>query len=167
MGFGLEIKRLREDANISAQKLADKVGIDAARLRKWEEKDMSPREEDTAIIEAFFKMSLDELSKQKSIKKFLIVPIETGGLNGSGGADGQHEVKKITVDADLEQELGRINERLLRAEATLEVYESAIAEVLSDPKKKGDFSQKIDALRDAVSKAVNRRFDELKRKQRP
>ena len=39
MGFGIEIKRLREDGGFSAQKLADAIGIDAERLRKWEQKD--------------------------------------------------------------------------------------------------------------------------------
>jgi len=62
----------------------------------------------------------------------------------------------------LEGILGNYQERLLRTEATLEVFESAIAELLS--KNSGDFKKKMDELRELVNKAVNRRFDEFGRK---
>lgn len=77
MGFGKEIKRLREDAKISVQKLSDMIGLDsggADRWRLWERKDFSPKDEDTRLIEAFFKMSIKEIEKLQSIKKFLNVP---------------------------------------------------------------------------------------------
>src|SRR5690606_18844124 len=77
MGFGKEIKRLREEANISVQKLAEKIGVDAERWRKWEAKDLTPRLEDTAAIEAFFGMDLNAITGLESIKKFLIVPRES------------------------------------------------------------------------------------------
>ncbi|HYD90250.1 MAG TPA: helix-turn-helix transcriptional regulator [Flavobacterium sp.] len=77
MGFGLDIKRLREEVPISAQRLADKIGIDADRLRKWEQKDLTPRLEDVQKIESFFGMELSALQKLKSIKNFLKVPHET------------------------------------------------------------------------------------------
>lgn len=74
MAFGADIKRLREESRISAQKLADLIGIDAERLRKWEQKDLSPRDQDTKKIEKFFGISLEEIGKLHSIKKFLKVP---------------------------------------------------------------------------------------------
>jgi len=40
MGFGNNLKRLREEAGLSVQKIADKIGVDAGRWRKWEEKDL-------------------------------------------------------------------------------------------------------------------------------
>ncbi|HEY4287300.1 MAG TPA: hypothetical protein VGN00_09405 [Puia sp.] len=58
--------------------------------------------------------------------------------------------------------LGVNEERLLRLEATLEVYESAIAGLLSRAPE--DFPKKVGELREEVSKVVNRRFDELERK---
>ncbi|WP_315821448.1 helix-turn-helix transcriptional regulator [Paraflavitalea speifideaquila] len=61
MAFGKEIKRLRDGINLSAQKLADLIGIDAERLRKWEQKDLNPREEDVLKIESYFGLRLEEI----------------------------------------------------------------------------------------------------------
>lgn len=74
MGVGKELKRLREEVPISAEKISTRIGVKADRWRKWEELDQKPRTEDTILIEKFFKMTIPELIKQKSIKKFLIVP---------------------------------------------------------------------------------------------
>lgn len=74
MPFGATIKRLREPTGMSVQKLADRIGVDAARMRKWEEKDLTPRHEDQLIIEEFFGISLEEIGRLESIKKFLTVP---------------------------------------------------------------------------------------------
>ena len=74
MAFGKDIKKLREEAPISVQKLADLIGVDADRWRKWEQKDLDPRLEDTQLIEAFFGMTLNQIRKLTSIKKFLKVP---------------------------------------------------------------------------------------------
>jgi phage repressor protein C with HTH and peptisase S24 domain len=63
MGFGIEIKRLREDGGYSAQKLADAIGIDAERLRKWEQKDFEPRDDDRTKIEEYFGISLEQIEK--------------------------------------------------------------------------------------------------------
>lgn len=76
MSFGSEIKRLRQDARISVQKIADLIGVDAERWRKWEDKNLTPRMEDTAIIENFFGMPLNKIGKLLSIKEFLNVPRE-------------------------------------------------------------------------------------------
>lgn len=73
MAFGKEIKRLREQENISVSKLASIIGVSADRLRKWEEKDFDPREEDTLVIEHFFRMPISYVMKLDSIKSFLIV----------------------------------------------------------------------------------------------
>jgi len=84
MAFGSELKRLRENAKISVQKIADKIDVDADRWRKWEEKDLTPRIEDATKIENFFGMPLEDIMKLKSIKKFLIVPHENLELEDSG-----------------------------------------------------------------------------------
>lgn len=148
MAFGKEIKRLREDAQISAEKLASKIGIDSARLRKWEQKDLTPRFDDIKRIEIFFKKPVEDIMKLKTIKEFLNVPRESLELTS--------EVGKI---------IGKHEERLLRIEACMEVYESAIAGLLSE--KRTDFTKKVGELREAVRVAVNRRFDELDRRSKP
>lgn len=65
---------MREDVPISAQKLADLIGINANRLRKWEEKDMNPRTEDVNLIEEFFGLEMKKILELTSIKKFVKVP---------------------------------------------------------------------------------------------
>lgn len=74
MGFGKHIKALREKQNISAQKVAEWMGVDAARLRKWEEKDLNPREADTAKIESAFGCTIDKILELDRIPLFQYVP---------------------------------------------------------------------------------------------
>lgn len=63
MAFGKEIKRLRNAVKVSAQTLADAIGIDAEKLRKWEQRDSDPSHEDRVLIEKFFRTNLDNLIK--------------------------------------------------------------------------------------------------------
>lgn len=74
MAFGMAIKKLREDARISVEKLAGRIGVSADRWRKWEEKDFDPRDEDQALIESFFGLSLKHIERLSSIKDFLKGP---------------------------------------------------------------------------------------------
>lgn len=73
----------------------------------------------------------------------------------------EHEVHSRTED--LGELLSKSEERILRLEAYIEVYESALAELMSESKE--DFTKKVGELRQRVKLAVNRRFDELGRKQ--
>lgn len=78
MAFGKEIKRLRDSSNISAQAFADAIGISAERLRKWEQRDLNPRHEDTELIEGYFGMTLQEISRLKRLPSMVQkVPHET------------------------------------------------------------------------------------------
>ena len=74
MAFGNTIKRLREDAHISVQKLSDLIGVNADRMRKWEQNDSIPRINDVSKIESFFGMDLSEIEKLESINNFLTFP---------------------------------------------------------------------------------------------
>lgn len=73
----------------------------------------------------------------------------------------EQEVRSRNVD--LEELLSKSEERILRLEACIEVYESAIAGLMS--KSSEDFMKKVGELREQVKMAVNRRFDEPGRKQ--
>lgn len=75
VAFGKEIKRLREQSNYSAKKMADLMNVDVERLRKWEQRDQDPRDEDTEKIEAFFQMPINEAMKLKSLPKVQKVPL--------------------------------------------------------------------------------------------
>ena len=74
-----------------------------------------------------------------------------------------YEQKVNSSQIDLEELLSKTQERLLRVEAYIEVYESALAGLMSESSE--DFMKKVGELREQVIKAVNRRFDELERKQ--
>lgn len=91
MGFGFSIKKLREEAGISVEKLTQRIGVKADRWRKWEEKDLNPRDEDQRKIEDFFKLSLQNIAGLTSISKFLNVPTP-GHREGPDGA--------VQVDGD-------------------------------------------------------------------
>lgn len=59
---GEELKRIRlANNNMSAQKLADYLGVSADRLRKWEDLGLRPNDEDSKKIEDYFEIPLDEL----------------------------------------------------------------------------------------------------------
>lgn len=74
----------------------------------------------------------------------------------------QNVSESIAVSGELNKIVGEMQERLLRAEAHIEVYESAIAGLQSDGK---DYSKRVSDLREQVRSAVNRRLDELRKKQ--
>lgn len=65
-------------------------------------------------------------------------------------------------EVDLEKEIGLLNEKLLRVDAHLEVFKSAIAGLMTKDNK--EFAAKFEALQELVEKAINRRFDELERR---
>lgn len=75
----------------------------------------------------------------------------------------ENKYKVVLISSTQQDFMGNIEERLLRAEAHLEVYESAIAGLLanSKTKDKAEFMEKVGALRTRVSEVVNRRKGEL------
>ncbi len=48
------------------------IGLDLGRYKSWEQKDTNPKYEDRVLIEAFFGMPLDEITKLDRIPKELI-----------------------------------------------------------------------------------------------
>lgn len=62
MAAGKEIKRLR--GNVSAAKAANLIGVDPERLRKWEERNVDPKDVgDISAVEAYFGCTLKELEQ--------------------------------------------------------------------------------------------------------
>lgn len=146
MAFGKEIKRLRDDMNLSAQKLADLIGIKADRLRKWEELDLNPRDEDVEKIESFFKMSINEIVKLTSIKKFI-------------RAD-----HPIQIEKELNSLLSHHEERLIRIEAALQVLGEKFAEIKYDSTG-ATISETLSELENSIKARYRMRVDELRSKQ--
>lgn len=68
MGFGKEIKRLREEANTTAQQIVNAIELESLnRYKSWEQGDFTPKFEDRQLIESFFKMTLEEISQLKTL----------------------------------------------------------------------------------------------------
>jgi len=66
MAAGKEIKRLRESGikKISAETLAGYMNVDAAKLRKWEQRDADPKDSgDKKNVETYFGCTLIGLEK--------------------------------------------------------------------------------------------------------
>lgn len=99
MAFGKEIKRLRDSINLSAQKLADLIGIDAERLRKWEQKDLNPREEDVARIETYFGLPLEGIMNLENLRAAQMVP----RLNTDAVAKAVHRIIEARESKGLTQ----------------------------------------------------------------
>lgn len=67
MAAGQEIKRLR--GSISAERAAKLIGVDSARLRKWEQRDVDPKDSgDINSIESYFGCKLSDLKNLDSFK---------------------------------------------------------------------------------------------------
>ena len=154
MAFGAEIKRLREDARISVKKLADKIGVNADRWRKWEEKDLTPRIEDAEIIEGFFGMDLSKIVKLPSIKEFLIVPRE------------KNQVPNIEPgQLDLIKEVIQIKERQLAIQAALAVVISELTPLIVKSTGRSHANVFSQMKKDIELETLNLRVSENKKKQ--
>jgi hypothetical protein len=67
MAAGKEIKRLR--GSISAQQAANFIGVDVARLRKWEQRDADPKDSgDINKVETYFGCKLKDLKNLDSFQ---------------------------------------------------------------------------------------------------
>ena len=162
MAFGAEIKRLREDARISVQKIADKIGVDAGRWRKWEEKDLTPREEDVLKIESFFGMDIGKIIALKSIKKFLNVQ---NGHNNLDGDSSSGLPTSILITKDLGKTIGNIEEKLLRLEATVTILSITLAETIAKITGKTIAGISVEISK-AIDEEADRLYGELHKKSR-
>lgn len=170
MAFGKEIKRLREDVPISVEKITDKIGVDAERWRKWEQKDSTPRTEDVQKIESFFGLTLAQIMKLTSIKKFLNVPrgskaVNENDLNIVRGVD-YHEKYIRSLEADKERLLKMVEfslsdlgdgQRLLHAQVM------AIQQWDAQEAAKGDV-KKEDELKHQINKRVASNYQAFHKK---
>lgn len=165
MAFGTEIKRLREDANISVKKIADKIGVNPDRWRKWEEKDLTPRLEDAQLIESFFGMEISKVGNLQSIKKFLIVP-RGSSKNESTVQEPEPEFKKVSSLSDIPNShlldviaaLVRQNEKVLDTNRMLAEKVTQIP-VSSDIETQKSVDAMLQGLREFVLKvAVGTRY---------
>lgn len=115
--------------------IAEKTGYSKGNVSSYLSKKSPPSEN---FINAFY-------------NSFKVVPRETSESRAA-----------IQVPGDMEKILRDYEERLLRTEAHLEVYESVIATLWSE--SKNDFTKKLGELRELVQAAAKRRLAELREK---
>ena len=70
MDIGQQLKRIRLVNGLSAQRMSDYIGVNVARLRKWESAGVSPKEDDRQLIADYFKLNIDDLEDLIKIEKF-------------------------------------------------------------------------------------------------
>lgn len=59
--FGVTIKRLRKNKNITMQQLAEEVGVSKSAVSMWENRGVIPREDVLRKISSIYKISIDAL----------------------------------------------------------------------------------------------------------
>jgi transcriptional regulator with XRE-family HTH domain len=79
MGFGKQIKRLRLKSKVSAQMLADRLGVKAEKFRKWEQFDREPAALDALKIEEAFGLTMAEIMKLIDLPRGIIMPSSMPG----------------------------------------------------------------------------------------
>ena len=111
MAAGQEIKRLR--GSISVEKVANLIGVNAGRLRKWEQRDADPKDSgDIAKIEAYFGVPIKELPNLDNFQ-FLELP-------------------KTKNPGQKDQDLETVNEFLLKKVSELEAKVSGQDQILKE-----------------------------------
>lgn len=99
MAFGKEIKRLREASNISAAKLASYIGVPVDRLYKWEQKDLTPKDDDQEKIEQAFNMEMNKIVSMEKLPKFQNFPIINKKIPNIYETVGDMETRLIKLEA--------------------------------------------------------------------
>lgn len=144
-GVATRIKEIQDKLKINSRNFAISIGMDPSQLSKIEKGALGISTQYASKINETYGVNVSWIltgKGEKGIwKKFPEQPIE---------------VFEEKVNAS-----GNIEERLLRIEAHLEVFENAIAGLLSDSKK-ADFFKTVAELRETVQAVVNRRLGELK-----
>ena len=59
--FGERLRELRKEENISARKLAEKIGVSDASIIRWENDEINPNIEYLRALATYFKVSADYL----------------------------------------------------------------------------------------------------------
>lgn len=94
MAAGKEIKRLR--GNVSAAKAANLMGVDPERLRKWEERNVDPKDVgDINAVESFFGCTLKDL---ETLDNFQFSPKEKVPVKAPQDEDLKKAILNLSQD---------------------------------------------------------------------
>jgi len=154
MAFGSDLKKLR--GKISAQKVADLIGVGVDRLRKWEERDIDPSDTgDIAAVERYFGCKLVEIGK---LQKFDFVENGNRGTSTNQDDTATNDDYRIKYIRSLEEQnrslkdqisslTGQLRHLMLIVAAKQETNQNALVDILV--KLKIESAQKVE---DRISK---------------
>jgi len=140
------IKEVQEYYNLNSRNFAIEIGMDPSQMSKIEKGRLGLSAKSAMAINERFGVNVNWILTGK----------------GDKGIWNNIPHESIPITAEKNELLGETEERLLRIEAHLEVYENAIAGLLSESNK--DFMEIVGKLRTEVQAAVKRRLDALKKK---
>ena len=147
MHLSQNLKLIRLSSNKTQTEFGELFGATKAMIVSYEKGKANPDDLFIKKVAAYAKVSERQLKNDDLSEKLLNVEIVEDEVSQKKG---------------LNQLMGEHEERLLRIEAHLEVFQDAIAGLQAE--NKNDFVKKVGALRQEVQAAVNRRFDELQKK---
>lgn len=143
------VNEIQKHFNLNSRKFATEIGMDTSQLSKIEAGILGLSTKYALTINEIFGVNVNWILTGK-------------GDKGVWNRIPHHESMVHEDSVPYGKLIGVQEERLLRIEAHLAVYENAIAGLLSE--SKNDFVKKVGELRAEVQSEVNRRFDELKKK---
>jgi transcriptional regulator with XRE-family HTH domain len=148
-GVAERIKEVQTKLDINSRNFAITIGMDPSQLSKIEKGALGISTSYASKINELFGVSVSWLLTGKGDKGVW------NKIPSHGSMVHENSVPYGKI-------VGEQEERLLRIEAHLAVFENAIAGLLSE--SKNDFVKKVGELRTEVQSEVNRRFDELNKK---
>jgi hypothetical protein len=147
-GVATRINEIQDKLKINSRSFAISIGMDPSQMSKIEKGALG--------------ISAAYASKINEVYGVNVSWILTGKGEKGVWRKIPKNMEEIGLLANPERLIGEQEERLLRIEACLEVYENAIAGLLAETKS--DFPKKVGELRSEVQSAVSRRLDELRKK---
>lgn len=129
MAFGQDIRKLRLESKLSVRELAERLGVDAGRLRQWELKDFDPRFEDRLVIESALNCKLAEVKNLTKLPEQLLI-IDPKGIPGNVKQPTSNLITRIGNNYQRGQRFEKIiNEIIKKGNATLESLRDEIFKV--------------------------------------
>ncbi len=132
MAAGHEIRRLR--GKIAAARVAQLIGIDVGRLRKWEERDTDPKDTgDIQKIETYFGRPLKELPEIKSFE-FVQKPTRSDAGIKDDLIEALKESNRLLKEA-LEVNSDELHRNILLTRSLAETNQDILIELLAKQRK--------------------------------
>jgi transcriptional regulator with XRE-family HTH domain len=120
MAFGKEIKRIKETHKYSAKKMADILGVDVERLRKWMQKDSDPRDGDVAKIEENTGFELSQFSEIERLP-VLGIPNSSSTFKRTSKVAMENQIELLAISRTILSVLAEIQTPLKKGSSPIQL----------------------------------------------